>query len=185
MMSDFNVIETILSNWPKIHSDQELIDQACNRLYLVLKELILNPNNVGIGDIAGLIGHALRRKSLLQHKSLPEPIWKVPRGHEWPDKGIWDNFGFNIISSTPEAFLITANSWIPEWLEGNKNILPLRDSLCELQRRKNSAIPADPCVTVNTPFAKYTSRGQQAIIRNIFNSKPGATLLINLPTGAW
>ena len=184
MMSDFNLLANILSNWPDcdLH-DKILSDAVCNRLHSALIDLKIRPNRVGTGDIAGLVRHVLRRETVRQQSVLP-PKLRVPIKDGWPDKKTWELFGINAVPISG-FFKITADKfWTPDWLDKSDDYPPFHDALLEINRRKPVTRIIDPCILDKTDFKYYTCPGQQTFIRSIFNSGPDATLIINSPTGS-
>ncbi|RKH18565.1 ATP-dependent DNA helicase RecQ [Corallococcus sp. CA047B] len=185
-MSSFYTLQSLLANWPVEPIPEEAFEDAIHdRLRLAL--LGLQKKRTGPGDLAGLIRHVLARHAVLGSTGQP-PYFAVPRAAGWPDKRIWNAFGMEIVSEAPDRFKVRASPWHPGWL-GSPNADPTADALAERPRRRDAKPPMDPAVTAllkNAPQASrtYTSPGQRQAIRAAFLLEPGATLLVNLPTGA-
>lgn len=180
----FGEIAFILSNWPnKPIPEHHSNDDSIDRLYKVLREFVNEPNNVGQGDLAGLIAHVLRKESLL--KPDRKVRLTVPKGSGWPDEETWRLYGLNVDLSGPTWYQITASSWLPDWLEPSLKEAPLDEAIKETIRRPSFSVKADPFLpkVLNQKFNDYTCRGQRMAVRTTLLSNEGSVLIVNLPTG--
>ena len=181
-MKDIYLVEEILGNWPNFQIPQKSFsDDSCERLRIALLG-IKNGKEVGLLDLMGLIQHVLIRKNLIENQN---SRLKIPSAIGWPDKQSWIEFGIEVKMEIPQFIFIEINSfWEPEWLPLSKEYTPLKDAYLESKRRLDYKIDIDPCISENTKFKYYTSLGQQAALRFLFNSRPGSTIVFNLPTGS-
>lgn len=183
-MSDFDVIGRMLARWPQEDVSNEVLEtNSCERLRRALLELQDEPQAVGAGDLAGLIRHVLRHEELTSGGSVE---LNVPAIDGWPTTEVWERAGCTVLQgNAPKTHLISADEWDPEWMEDSK-YPPLQDAFEEVRCRHNQEVPADPILPneLGEKFSNYKCPGQRTAIRSVFLSKPGSTLLINLPTGA-
>lgn len=186
-MNSFYTLQSLLAKWPDDPIPEEPFKEAIHeRLRLAL--IGLREKRTGPGDLAGLIRHVLARQAALEGAGQVSPYFAVPRGAGWPDKATWSAFGIEILFESPDRFKIRALPWQPAWLDSPKTD-PTVGALAELPRRRDAVLPMDPAVAeLLAPSQKglgtYTSPGQRQAIRAAFLMSPGATLLVNLPTGA-
>ncbi len=61
-------------------------DRSCEQLRRAVLSLYSIPQSVGPGDLAGLVGHVLRRGTLCDD---PEYLLTVPSEAPWPNEGLW------------------------------------------------------------------------------------------------
>jgi len=185
-MSSFHALQSLLANWPREPIPEESFQEAIHeRLRGAL--LGLQEKRTGPGDLAGLIRHVLARQATLEGPS-HTPFFAVPRANGWPDRATWSSFGMEVFLEGVDHFKVRALPWRPAWL-GSPEADPTADALAELRRRRDAMSPMDPAITdLLDPSQKglrtYTSPGQRQAIRAAFLMPPGATLLVNLPTGA-
>ncbi|HEX8441711.1 protein DpdF [Archangium sp.] len=185
-MSYFHTLQSLLARWPDEPIPEEPFEDAIHdRLRIAL--LGLREERTGPGDLAGLIRHVLARQAALGGPG-QAPYFAVPRAPEWPDRATWSAFGMEIVSEAPDRFKVRALPWHPGWL-GSPESDPTADALAERPRRRDATSPMDPAITdllARSPRTSrtYASPGQRQAIRAGFLMAPGATLLVNLPTGA-
>jgi hypothetical protein len=180
-MNSLNKLVEILRNWPhEIIPDERFAEDCHERLRKTLVKMKEGSNEVGRGDIAGLIGHVLRRERASSGDIIQ---FCMPKGTNWPETSTWEDYSVKVLQELPTAFIIEARPWTATWFGGDNSILEV---FAERQRRKDDSVIADPCITetFGEHFRHYVSSGQCAAVRSVFFSRPGATLVINLPTGA-
>jgi ATP-dependent DNA helicase RecQ len=189
-MSSFYELQTILAEWPTRELPaSRYADQSHEQLRKVLASLLREPKTVGPGDLAGVVRHVLRRECLLETGS--DPLLRVPRVAPWPDENLWRESHVQIVGSTQTHFSVRAKeSWNAPWLEKSDKYPPLEAAFKETDRRNFwPRIPHMPLDTalrfgLQLPFEHYSSPGQRQAIHAAFFLKPGAALVVNLPTGA-
>ena len=187
-MSDFQTIQNALRELPKTDLlKASLRDRSCEQLRRAVLSLYSIPQSVGTGDLAGLVGHVLRRGTLCYD---PEYMLTVPSESPWPNEGFWARSHVKVISSDQQSLRLRAlESWKADWLKGSDKFSPFEASLREDYRRKGW--PTSPHLPLDTaleyglklPFTGYQGPGQRLAIRSAFFLKPGGTLVVNLPTG--
>ncbi len=179
----FGIYSSVLSHWPDEPIPLQASPTPCHeRLRRVLLETLNTPEKVGPGDLAGLIGHVLRRQSLREDQDTP---LKVPKLPNWPDEAMWRAFGLDVELQGVDWFQIRSQPWHPDWLN-EATAPPLDDAFAERQRRPDVFVRADPFIPIElgTNFSRYTCPGQRMAVRTAILAKEGAVVIINLPTGA-
>lgn len=187
-MIESSTIKQCLAVWPRLSPpDTPLQDNCCERLRLVLSGIWQNQAYPGVGDLAGLIQHVIRRERLLFPDASP---WTVPRGDRWPDSHLWQISGLKVLSETTQSMMIEATeSWSTDWLPDSRLIAPMEATLREIQRRHRSLDPTlrlDPALSVGCglSYSSYSCAGQQQAVHAALFTRPEATLAVNLPTGS-
>ncbi len=79
---------------------------------------------------------------------------------------------------------VIARPWTPSWLEGAKDNPPDTPLYEDRPRRVDPTLPSDPMVSRLLGFESYQSNAQRQALRSVLASPPGATVIINLPTGS-
>lgn len=189
-MSEFTKLQSVLANWPNVSVPTENWgDNSLDRLRRALKQMQLNQSSVGRGDLAGLIRHSLRRETIAHPDS--RPALRVPRGDAWPDEHLWGDSDVDASPQGTDSWLIRSpRLWSSDWLHGSKQCPPLRASFSEERRRQAwpdaERLPLDPALVegLGLEFDCYSCPGQRQAIQSAFFLQPGATLVINLPTGS-
>lgn len=185
-MSYHSTIVEYLARWPQRHIDFSLSDPCAERVRNAVESLLVQPESVGPGDLAGLIGHWLKREAIAGRGDRV----RVPRGTSWPAKQRWQAAGLSIVMEDESSFLLGPGApWTPDWLPGSDTIPPLEDAFHETRRRLSGnehRPPADPCLSdvLGQRFSRFTGPGQREAVRAAFLIPPGETLLVVLPTGA-
>jgi len=186
-MSDFDGLKHCLADWPRLAPPGEsLVDHSCERLRRVLSKIWEDRLYPGIGDLAGLIQHVLRRQATLFPGA---SAWKVPCGQNWPDAELWRQSRLNVAAEGSHSLTIAADkSWSADWLVGSDRLSPLAAVLREDVRRKRGVLflPLDPAVQIDCglKYDSYSCSGQQQGIHAALLMRPGATMTVNLPTGS-
>lgn len=134
---------------------------------------------VGARDIAALLRQSLVRAS---EGGAPSDEIRVPRGDGWPDENLWKEVGCQAHRAGPNGYLVQAHGWSPEWLDGQAGTV-VESAARELSRREVRSVPSDPVVQSHTHLTTYVTPGQRAAVRAAFLMRPGATTIVNLPTG--
>jgi len=181
-MSGFTELSKVLRDWPDVPVPvSPMSENCCERLRRALLQLREHPERVGAGDLAGLIRHVLRYEDLSRGGTNQ---LRVPGGEDWPRRELWGASGVSAVLDGG-SFSISAAPWRPDWLPLSEQHPPLEASFREDMRRHTHRVPAEPCLpkVLGSAFSCYTSPGQRQAIRSVFFSRPGATVIINLPTG--
>ena len=79
--------------------------------------------------------------------------------------------------------MIRANPWLPQWLPDAAPRGVDASAVSELRQRIPDSIPGDPFLADFPGHESYLTHGQRSAVRAAFTTPPGATLLVNLPTG--
>jgi superfamily II DNA or RNA helicase len=109
----------------------------------------------------------------------------VPRTAAWPDVTQWTRFGCDARPAGQDTYLVTAQPWTPSWLADSDQYPPASAAFGEKGRRNLSERPGDPfLVQMGEKYQNYRSLGQKAAVRSVLEAPEGATLVVNLPTGA-
>lgn len=138
--------------------------------------------SVGPPDVTGLIRHALRHRSA---QTGVDAYLRVPLAEGWPTRADWRLANCRASVGEAESCLITAEDWLPEWAECGQGPGPASAAEAGIRRR----LPADTrlgdaFLEDYCGWTEYSSAGQQQAVRSVLASRPGATIVINLPTGS-
>ena len=187
-MSDFDPLKSCLASWPRESPPAlPLQDHSCERLRGVLDEIWHKSVYLGVGDLAGLIQHVIRRQRVLE---ISAGSWSVPLGDHWPSVELWKQSALMVISERPHAVTLEApESWSAAWLPGSEQVSPLAAALLETQRRSRQPVDSlqlDPAIKIELglPYETYSCSGQQQAIHAAMLMRPSATMAVNLPTGS-
>lgn len=137
-------------------------------------------NDVGPGDLAALVRQAVWRAHLC-HGEVPEI--RVPAVPPWPTRETWEAHGCFATRTGDADLLVTVCEWSPGWLDERASEV-VNDATREVKRRATFAVRADPGVQELTGYDTNNTRGQREAVRAAVLMGEGATLIINLPTGA-
>jgi ATP-dependent DNA helicase RecQ len=181
MYFGFIELQEILSQWPigKVPLDKICLDSLLERI----RQILLASSDNGVlnkADFQPLIRHLLLRET---SESKCKKNLRVPANRFWPSIQEWDAYGISAMSVGSDAFLLTARSWNPTWLDsGNSSVFS--DAFLGKEVREDGRCKADPFIADVTGYEFYTSPGQREAIRSAFLIPPGETLIVNLPTGS-
>ena len=145
--------------------------------YRRLEDILRNPSQAGIWDLAVLFRQVMRQESELQRGS--SQVLMVPYGSGWPTVEEWNASGITVHNLTDISCTIEALPWFPEWMEG----CPEQDAYGAKLRRNYQEVPGDFFLRV-VGRENYRSAAQREALRAVLTATPGATLVLNLPTGA-
>jgi superfamily II DNA helicase RecQ len=138
----------------------------------------LAPGQTGPADIIGLTHQVLRREALRQGA---DPALTLPLGTPWPSLEVWRLHGFEVLPGDQKV-TVFARPWTPTWLERGAD--PAEPATATMRRHRGRPVPADPFFTELRGVATYRTVGQQSAARAVVSSPPGATTVVNLPTGS-
>ena len=158
-------------------ADPSQPSEACQQRLLAALDAEGSHYAPGKGDIASLVRHVLRRED--EHGGQA----KVPRLPSWPDRETWQQSGMDILDEKPTFYLISARAWQPDWLPDAASSPPDGPAFGEEDRRTYEPVAGDPFLSL-VNLDQYRSAGQREAIRAVLTAPEGATLAINLPTGA-
>lgn len=185
-MSAHAAIVELLASWPHSVPGSRFADACADRVRQAVESLARAPKAVGVGDLAGLVAHWLKREALAGRGDRV----RVPRHVSWPARDRWEGAGLEVITQESAHFVLAPGvPWAPDWLPGSAACPPLdaalREQPCRLNGDEHRPF-ADPCLStvLGEKFARFTGCGQQQAVRAAFLIPPGETLLVTLPTGA-
>lgn len=139
-----------------------------------------NETNFGFGDLLSFIRDIIRREQATQGNA--DQLLRIPKNPPWPiEKEEWNKRGIQVLNDDGEFLTIKANPWTPSWLSP-KIIDYLNDVYKGVKRKTYKKILGDPFLR-KMEIEHYRTEGQKAAIRGVIASPPGATILVNLPTG--
>ncbi|MDB4370765.1 protein DpdF [Mariniblastus sp.] len=188
--ADFHAIRQAIASLPDCTELEslQLRDRSCKQLRRVISMQSSTPERVGVGDIAGVVRHVLRRGALLGENDY---LLRVPTGDSWPSKELWSESQVEVVGEDTGVYLVRAeDSYSPNWLLESKANPPLHNSYKEEARRigwpTTPGLPLDTALKfgLDLPFTGYQNPGQRHAIQAAFFLKHGGTLLVNLPTGS-
>lgn len=137
------------------------------------------PSLTGLPDIAGLLRQGMLRCLDTEHDDV---TLRVPRGTGWPSQHQWHTFGCTAEPAGVDSLRIRPRRWTPSWLDMDA-VDVVDAAIQEHSRRVRRPVASDPLLTALTGHDHYVSPGQRAAVQAAFLCEPGATLIINLPTG--
>lgn len=159
---------------------EECADASHRRLLRVLHALA-GGASVGQADLVALIRHVLRREQERQGGSAQSTV--VQHTPPWPTREAWERAGFDVEEHSAGFVRVQARPWQPAWLPGAERVPPEQAAFAEEVRRNYEEVSGDPFLGV-ADKVRYRSSGQRASVRAVLTTPPGATLVVNLPTGA-
>lgn len=165
-----------------IPADTSQFWEACQQRLLDALRAVGTPYSPGLGDIASLVRHVLRREDELQGGT-SQTLLKVPRTPRYPDRSIWQRSGMTVLREGPDYYLISARAWQPEWLELSDRYPPDVPIFNEESRRKYEPVSGDPFLDL-VDLKNYRSVGQREAVHAVLTAPLRSTLIINLPTGS-
>ena len=136
----------------------------------------------GPPDIAGLIRHVLRHRSA---ETGADAYLRLPLTSGWPSRAEWRIANCRASSGEVESCLVTARDWLPEWAACGQGPGPASPAEAGVRRRAPADTRlGDPFLADYCGWTEYSSPGQQQAVRSVLAARPGATIVINLPTGS-
>lgn len=175
----FQAIADWLRNGAKEGLNEQDFSEACHRRLI---RAFQKPETLGVGDVAALIRHVLRREMEIQEGG--SPSIRIPRQKPFPKKReTWERSGISILREEQDFFVISAEPWKPEWLPQAEQESPEAPLFREKERRNQDPVPGDPFLA-EFGLETYKSVGQREAIRSILTAPPKSTLVVNLPTGS-
>lgn len=146
-----------------------------------IRQIVSEDSEAAPHDLAVLLRQAIRRESETHGGS---PITLVlPKFPGGPDHATLQRAGLRILRERPHDWVLSADPWQPEWLPDSDREAPDAKASAEVQRRTHSEVPGDPFLK-RVKLETYRNVGQREAMRAILTAPPGATLAVNLPTGA-
>ncbi len=178
-MDQFHLLSQILAG--AIEPDEnQFTDEMIKLAVIFYKEIIAGSLMVGPLDMAVLLRAILRREAEKQGGVLQG--LKVPSGVPWPSTQDYQKCGVNV-EEINDKYIIYAEPWEPDWKQPGTGG-PLESPILIAEQRQDAKmVPGDPFLQA-MGLDHYRSPGQRAAIRAILSAPPGATLVINLPTGS-
>ncbi len=164
---------------------------AAGRLQFVLASTRAD-GTAGAPDVAVLVRQAIRSSDEVRHRlshradSLWTPSWiDIPYCRLLPPSFGWQRFGLSPQQLDEQRVRLTAEAWRPAWLDLTCDSSVDADTAAELLCRDDESVPGDPFLRLlDQSITRYKTPGQRAAVRSAMVLPPGATLVVNLPTGA-
>jgi superfamily II DNA/RNA helicase len=132
----------------------------------------------GPADRTVLLRHLLRREELLQG-GVEQPV--LLPADRWPVA--WQHFGMVARDSGAGEVRVRAEPWRPAWLPYADRNPVGEPAFAEEARRTFGSVAGDPFLE-EMGRDRYRCVAQREMVRAVLTAEPGATLLLNLPTGA-
>lgn len=184
-----------------LHEAQSVLDEwasgsapsSRNRLSAAFAAAMTSPpTNVGAPDLAVLLRQALRSNDAVRiddaqaHADGWAASWlRVPKHRAFGDRFDWAAFGLVVLEEDADAFRIAAEPWRPRWLQSEAVKAVDHDAVAEHQCRSDESVAGDPFLSAIDPsITRYKTPGQRSAVRSALALPAGATLVVNLPTGA-
>lgn len=139
-------------------------------------------------DLVALIAHVLRREETL---SRGQAVWlrvpvggaANPRGHRmWPDAHAWRMATLGV-REEGARYKLSPRRWDPTWLVGQRGSQLTDPIYAEEPRRTYAEVAGDPFLRL-MGRSRYRCDAQREAIRAVLSVPDGATVVVNLPTGA-
>jgi hypothetical protein len=181
MPFDFNELQTALSKWPASFPDTDVSGDALIERIRQILAASTETGELAKADLQPLVRHLLMRESA---RSGHSKDLRVPVGASWPTAVEWKQHGVSVLPAGTEAYVLSAHSWEPTWLEASSSRDVFADAYAGKSVRQDGHCPVDPFIEAVTGFKSYSSPGQREAIRGSFLIPPGHTLIVNLPTGS-
>jgi ATP-dependent DNA helicase RecQ len=147
--------------------------------------------STGAADVAVLVRQCLRaddehRLALTTDRDSFVRAWlEVPICPLFPGSFEWMSYGLLPQGGGAQRVRITAEAWRPEWLDVPDGMSVDGDSAAGVSCRTDESVQGDPFLrAIDTSFSTYKTPGQRASVRSAMVLPAGATLVVNLPTGA-
>jgi len=145
----------------------------------------------GAADIAVLLRQCLRADdehrlaSLTDHDAFVRAWLEVPICRMFTQSFEWQRYGLLPQRSSAQRVRITAEPWRPAWLDVPDRMSVDGDSAAGITCRIDESVWGDPFLgEIDKSFSTYKTPGQRASVRSAMVLPSGATLVVNLPTGA-
>jgi superfamily II DNA/RNA helicase len=137
----------------------------------------------GPSDLAVLTRHVLRGEQVRQ--SGISPTLAVPRVIPWPNEAEWERFGIDVIGETQTHLQLRSHAWSPSWLPDSVRYdVDGPASAGESRRDYGECTRGDPFLDPFPEWQNYRCAGQREAVRGVLTAPSGATLVVNLATGA-
>jgi ATP-dependent DNA helicase RecQ len=173
----FQAIRTALRAGLPVEPAAEGLDTPIHRRLLSA----MGSRHAGPADRAVLLRHLLRREELLQG-GVEQPVL-LSGAERWPAPGAWQAFGVVSRDSGAGEVRVRAEPWRPTWLPHADRHPVGEPAFAEEERRTFDSVTGDPFLG-EMGLDHYRCEAQREMVRAVLTSEPGATLLLNLPTGA-
>lgn len=146
----------------------------------------------GDADIAVLLRQALRANDEVrrgygghEERTLVRAWLEVPFSPLFSPTFDWATYGLLPSAVDAHGVRLSAEPWQPTWLEDIGAEGVDGDVAAEVLRRSDETVAGDPFLpAIDSLITRYKTPGQRAAVRSAMVLPPGATLVINLPTGA-
>jgi ATP-dependent DNA helicase RecQ len=155
-------------------------------------ETVTRDGTCGAPDVAVLLRQAIRSSDLVRRRASPSqegrwsPSWlDLPHSALFPPTFDWARYGLLPQGLDNRGVRLTAAPWRPDWLDHAQDGSVDADAAGELLVRDDESVPGDPFLpSIDTTITRYKTPGQRAAVRSAMVLPPGASLVVNLPTGA-
>jgi hypothetical protein len=163
---------------------------VASRLGSALAETSPNSSK-GAADIAVLLRQCLRgdderRLGGASTRSAFVPAWlEVPVCRLFPEPFPWKEFGLLPQRGKGQFVRISSEPWRPDWLSVPDGMSVDGDAAEPIICRVDESVQGDPfLLSIDNSFTTYKTPGQRSSVRSAIVLPAGATLVVNLPTGA-
>ncbi|PRP96524.1 ATP-dependent DNA helicase RecQ [Enhygromyxa salina] len=176
-MNDFSQLARLLRGWPELDVEAHAFEtDNYRRLFTALETSRERPEEIGSGDLAGLV------RQVLRGMGRSDAELDVPRTRPWPSRAQWEASGVEVVLSPATHYRVRARPWRPRWIaDGDLESTALGEPEVPVE---TSELPVDPVTAATLGISGYRSPGQAAAIRTVALLEPGQTLVVGLPTGS-
>lgn len=177
-MDQFQHLREILAGRVDLPVNAHAFTEDC---YRRLCRAMINQSSTGERDLAALVRHVLRHET--ERQGYISQTVRVPRARSWPSDVLWSEMGVEVLDDQHGTFTIQARTWIPWWLSQAGEYPPEKPVFGSKERRSFTPVPGDPFLA-EMGLRSYRCAGQREAVRAVLTAPSGATLVVNLPTGA-
>jgi superfamily II DNA helicase RecQ len=138
---------------------------------------------LGAADFVSLVRAVVRLETVAAWGA---PVLEVPQSLVRALAVGADDWSAASLSATEvgASLRVVARPWSPPWLVGAASNSPDTPLYEDRLRRTDPTVPADPMVSRLLGFENYQSEAQRQALRTVLAAPPGATVVIDLPTGS-
>jgi ATP-dependent DNA helicase RecQ len=147
--------------------------------------------STGAADVAVLLRQCLRADDVRRSASWANAngfvrAWlEVPICRLFPESFDWLSYGLLAQHIPSHRVRLSAEPWRPAWLDVPDGMSVDADAEAAIPCRTDESVEGDPFLQLlDASFSGYKTPGQRASVRSAMVLPAGATLVVNLPTGA-
>lgn len=137
----------------------------------------------GWADLVVLLRQVLERWALGAGGNYRNAAVYVPKAAPWPAPENWRLASFTVDEALEGRWRLSVKAWSPDWF-GEDDRAVVTNAVAAVARRPPSSLPADPLIQAMLGVETATCLGQRDVIRSLYLTPSGSTILAVLPTGS-